>query len=396
MDGLALLAASRKLAPARPVIVMTAFSALETAIESIRQGAYHYLTKPFKVDELALFLGRALDESALRREAAALEKTLKERFGLSNMIGTSAAMRATHEIIERVAAVDAPVLVTGETGTGKNLVVRAIHALGPRARGPFVAVNCAALPEALLESELFGHVRGAFTGATSNREGLLEEASGGTLLLDEIGEMSAAMQAKLLHVLESGTVRAVGADKERAIDVRFVTATHRDLRAHGHAGRAPFREDLLYRLDVVSIELVPLRHRREDVVPLLEHFLRLSRSKHPDAKVTSFSKDALARLVEHDWPGNVRELEHLVERAVVLSRSTELALTDLPPTIGAKRDAVASFTGEIVPMREMQRQYASWAYEKLGAKKLVTAEKLDVDPKTLAKLLRADDDKPDD
>ncbi len=219
MDGLELLATSRRLAPERPVIVMTAYSALDTAIESIRRGAYHYATKPFKVDEIALFLDRALDDVRLRREAASLKRALRDQFALANLVGRSDAMRQVADLVERVADAEVPVLLLGETGTGKGLVARAIHAQGQRAGAPFVSVNCAAIPEALLESELFGHAKGAFTGATSARGGLFAEADGGTLFLDEIGEMSPALQAKLLHVLESGTVRGVGEVKERAIDV---------------------------------------------------------------------------------------------------------------------------------------------------------------------------------
>jgi two-component system response regulator HydG len=384
-DGLELLEASMKLAAERPVIVMTAYSAVDTAVESIRRGAYHYLTKPFKVDELALFLGRALDASKLRREAAAMRRALAEKRGASNVLGQSKAMVELRDLIERVAQSSAPVLVTGETGTGKGLVARAIHAQGARAAAPFVSVSCAAVPEALLESELFGHKKGAFTGATQNRVGLIEEANGGTLFLDEIGEMAPALQAKLLTVLESGTVRPVGANRETTVDVRFIAATHRDLRARVAEGA--FREDLLYRLEVVTLEIPSLRHRREDIPLLLEHFLSLAKEKNPHSPVARFSRDALARLLEHAWPGNVRELSHVTERLVLLGRNEEIGVADLPATITEKHTQKFAFKGEVLPMREVQRLYAAWAYEELGAKKLLTAEKLDVDPKTLAKWL---------
>ncbi len=236
IDGIELLASSRRLDPQRPVIVMTAYGAIDTAIESIRQGAYHYLTKPFRLEELVIFLGRALDESRVRREAAALRVTLRERFSPEGVIAKSRAMREVLDVVERIAATDAPVLLTGETGTGKGVIARTIHGESPRASGPFVTVNCAALPESLLESELFGHVKGAFTGATHDRQGLFAEASGGTLLLDEIGEMPASLQAKLLHVLESSTVRPVGSSRERHVDVRILAATARDLRQRARAG----------------------------------------------------------------------------------------------------------------------------------------------------------------
>ncbi len=388
VDGLELLEISRALAPERPVIVMTAYSAVESAIESIRRGAFHYLTKPFKLDELSLFLDRALADSRLRHEAAALRSTLRERFGLRNVVGSSDAMKALAEIVERVAAADAPILLTGETGTGKGLIARAIHAQGPRAKGPFVAINCAALPENLLESELFGHVKGSFTGATTNRTGLFADADGGTLFLDEIGEISLSMQAKLLRVLESGSVRPVGANKERAVDVRIVAATHRDL--HARVASGTFREDLLYRLDVVSIEIPPLRHRQADIPLLLAHFLERARQKHPDSPVRAFSKAALARLLDHRWPGNVRELEHLVERVVLLGRGVEVQPDELPKALTVRGAAQLTFQGDITPLREMQRRYAAWAFEALEGRRMVTAEKLGVDIKTLARLLKSE------
>ena len=390
LDGLGLLAISRKTNPNRPVIVMTAYSAIDTAIESIRQGAYHYMTKPFKVEELVLFLEKALDEAKLRREAIVLRRALRDRFGLESLIGTSAAMREVCDLVERVAEATAPVLVLGETGTGKGLVARAIHAQGRRAEGAFVAINCVALPENLIESELFGHVRGAFTGATVSRIGLLEEADGGTLFLDEIGEMSPSLQAKLLHVLESGTVRALGSNKERAVNTRIIAATHRDLRERVAAGA--FREDLLYRLDVITIALPPLRQRRDDLPQLIEHFLREAKQKHPRSPVETFGADAVERFLEHAWPGNVRELEHAIERAVVLGRGPVITLQDLPPAVRAPAHVAVSFVGEVMPVRELQRRYAAWAFERLGSRKMLTAEKLGIDAKTLSKWLGNDND----
>jgi two-component system response regulator HydG len=386
VDGLGLLAISQRSDEARPVIVMTAYSAVDTAIDSIRQGAYHYLTKPFKTDELALFLEKALGERSLRRETVALRRAVRSKSGLEELVGTSAAMREVSDLVLRVADADAPVLVVGETGSGKSLVARALHAHGRRADALFLAVNCASLPETLLESELFGHVRGAFTGATSNRAGLFEEANGGTLFLDEIGEMTPALQAKLLHVLESGAVRAVGANKERTVDVRVVAATHRDLRERVAAGA--FREDLLYRLDVVTIEVPPLRRRKDDIPALVTHFLARAKEKHPKSPVESVAPEALARMIDHAWPGNVRELEHVIERGVLLSTSASLGVADLPPAVREPAPtAGVTFAGEIVPMRDMQRRYAAWVFEQLGGKKMQTAERLDVDFKTLQRLL---------
>jgi two-component system response regulator HydG len=386
VDGLELLKISRAAAPARPVIVMTAYSAVESAIESIRQGAFHYLTKPFKLDELVLFLKRALEDSQLRRETVSLRNALRAQLGLANVVGSSEAMRTVRELVERIAQATSPVLIYGETGTGKGLTARALHAQGPRARGPFVSINCAALPENLLESELFGHVKGAFTGATANRAGLFSDANEGTLFLDEIGEISPGLQAKLLHVLESGTVRPVGANRELPVDVRILAATHRDL--HDRVARGMFREDLLYRLDVVSIEIPALRHRREDIPVLLAHFLEKAKQKHPQSVVTGFSKPALAQLLDHRWPGNVRELEHLVERMVLLGRSREIEADELPKATGQRGSASLSFQGEILTLRDMQSRYATWALETLGGRRMQTAEKLAVDIKTLGRLLK--------
>jgi two-component system response regulator HydG len=338
------------------------------------------------VDELALFLGRALDETRLRREAVALKRTLKERFAVGNLIRGSEAMSEVCELVLRVADASAPVLILGETGTGKGVVARAIHAEGTRSSAPFVTVNCAALPENLLESELFGHVKGAFTGATTRRVGLFEEAHGGSLFLDEIGEMTPALQAKLLDVLERRVVRAVGSNSETAIDVRIIAATHRDLRERVSKGL--FREDLLYRLEVVTLEVPPLRHRRDDIPALLGHFLTQCRARHPQSNVHRFGPEAMRRLLEHSWPGNVRELEHLVERLVLLGRTAEVTVADLPATLTAKLDAPIAFGGEVLPLREMQRRYVAWAFERLGGRRVQTAETLGVDIKTLGRWLR--------
>jgi two-component system response regulator HydG len=390
IDGMGLMARSRAAAPERPVIVMTAYGAVETAVEAIRQGAYHYLTKPFRVDELAVFLGRALDDARVRREARSLRAALRDEYRLDRLVAASPAMRDVFDVAARVADASTPVLLYGETGTGKTALARAIHATSARAAGPFVAVNCAALPEALLESELFGHVKGAFTGATAARAGLFADADGGTLLLDEIGEMSPALQAKLLQVLETGDVRAVGASKARHVDVRVLAATHRDLRERVRAGA--FREDLLYRLDVVPIEIPPLRKRREDIPLLVERILVEQRTKHPRAVVEGFSPDAMAKLVAHAWPGNVRELGHAVERTVLFGRAAEASAADLPPTVtsppASAPDAADLFGGgAVLPIREVQRRYAAWALERFEGHKTRTAEALGIDGKTLAKWL---------
>jgi two-component system response regulator HydG len=385
VDGMQILNLSRRLLPERPVIVMTAFSAVDTAIESIRQGAYHYLTKPFKVDELALFLGRALDEARLRRETKALRRALRHDFSLDNVVGRSGGMRDVCRLVSRIADADVPVLILGETGSGKGLIARALHNEGRQASGAFVSVNCAALPEQLLESELFGHVKGAFTGATSSRRGLIEEANGGTLFLDEIGEVAIGLQAKLLHVLERGALRAVGSNKEINVDVRFVAATHRNLAARVVTGE--FREDLLFRLDVVTVEVPALRQRGEDLPQLVDHFLERARRRHPRSAVERFSSEAMERLSHYAWPGNVRELENVVERCVLLAQGAEISPADLPPSIAAAKPREIEFTGPVLPLGEISRRYAAWALQRLEGRRMMAAEKLGIDRKTLAKLL---------
>ena len=390
IDGLELLAISRRVRPSRPVIVMTAYSAIDSAIESIRRGAYHYLTKPFKLDELELFLARALEEAELRRETITLKRALRDQFAIEGLIGQSTAMREIASVVQRIADATLPVLILGETGTGKGVIARAIHASGSRQSGPFIAINCAALPENLLESELFGHAKGAFTGATTARAGLFAEAHGGTLLLDEIGEMSPALQAKLLRVVETGTVRGVGESRERTVDVRILAATHRDLRARIQVGA--FREDLLYRLEVVTIEVPPLRLRLDDLPLLVDYFMKRAQARHASSPVRALSPEVHRTFARHPWPGNVRELEHLIERLVVLGRHAEVGLDELPPHFNAPVDATFSFEGAVLPMREIQRRYAAWAYERLGGRKLLTAETLGIDDKTLARWLSRDGD----
>jgi two-component system response regulator HydG len=297
-------------------------------------------------------------------------------------------MRALFELVRRAADSSAPVLLLGETGTGKGLVARALHAESHRREGRFVVVNCAAIPEALLESELFGHVRGAFTGASADRAGLFEQADRGTLFLDEIGEMPLHLQAKLLHVLETGALRRVGSNREYRVDVRIVAATHRDLRARVESGS--FREDLLYRLDVVAIEIPPLREHIEDLPRLIEHFLALTRARNPKSKLVRIAPAALDVLAAYSWPGNVRELEHLLERLAVLSRTETATLEDLPPHMVSRATAPSAldFGDTVLPIRELQRRYASWALQRFGGAKMATCEALGIDSKTLSKWLQ--------
>ncbi len=385
-DGLTMLDHAKRAAREAPVIVMTAHSGVDSAVECIRRGAYHYLTKPFKADELVLFLERALQEAALRAESRVLKQEL--RGSMAGIVGASPAMREVISLIHRIAAADVPVLVLGETGTGKGLVARALHAASDRVDGPFVSLNCAAVPETLLESELFGHAKGAFTGANTARAGLFMTAQHGTLFLDEIAEMSPALQAKLLHVLETGTLRAVGDTQERSLDVRIIAATHRDLRARVADGS--FREDLLYRLDVVSVELPPLRHRAGDIPLLIEHFFAEYRAKYPRAVAERLSSEALATVTAYEFPGNVRELAHLIERLVLLHPSVEVPRDALPARLLSEpsEDKRPIFGNLALPLREVQRLYVLHTFERLGGHKRDTCEALGIEYKTLMRYLQ--------
>jgi two-component system response regulator HydG len=389
-DGLQILASSKRGQPDRPVLVMTAYGAVDSAVESIRKGAHHYLTKPFDAGELALFLDRALDDRTMRREVGRLRSVLREKRATPQLVPHSEAMRRVVELLGRFARSPLPVLLTGETGTGKTYLARAIHDASERADGPLVSVNCAALPDGLLETELFGHVKGAFTGASQARTGLFLEADGGTLLLDEIGDMPAAMQAKLLHVIEEGLVRPVGAERALPVNVRVIAATNQDLRDRVQKGR--FREDLFFRLDVLAFELPPLRQRREDILELASRFLAEARGRHPDSPVERFSPAVIDRLQSHRWPGNVRELRHVVERLVALGGGVETAERDLPTTFGSPASAMTTTFHEIMPIRRLQRLYARWVLEKVEGHRARAAERLEVDGKTLARWLNESDE----
>jgi len=383
VDGMDVLDAIRKSAPAVPVVIMTAFGAIDTAIEAMRRGAYHYVTKPFKLEMVRLLLERACGEAALRRENQRLQQVVRERFSSQRLLGGSASMRRLRALIERVAAVPSPVLVLGETGCGKELVARAIHADGPRAAQPFVAVNCAALPEALLESELFGHAKGAFTGATQRRRGLFVEADGGTLFLDEIGDMPLLLQAKLLRVLQAGEVRPVGSEATRTVDVRCIAATHHDLDRLVAAGG--FREDLFFRLNVLPVRVPALRERREDIAPLVEHFLARSRGRVAGTEVAGIRPDALEALTAHDWPGNVRELENLIERLEVTASGQQIGLPAVREALGPTRaiDGIAGLLRDPIPLAELEDRYIAGVLEAVGGNKNRAAEILGVDLSTI-------------
>jgi two-component system response regulator HydG len=382
MDGLDLVDAAHRLRVDLPVVVMTAFGGIDSAIESIQRGAYHYITKPFKLEGVRVLLDRACREYDLRCENRRLRRAVDDRF--ADILGQSPPMQTLFSLLERVAQVASPALVLGETGTGKELVARALHHSGPRSAGPFVAINCAAVPETLLESELFGHTRGAFTGATQSRRGLFLEADGGTLLLDEIGELSPPLQARLLRVLESGEIRPLGSDGVRKVDVRIVAATHRPLSDLVHSGE--FREDLYYRLKVLPIVVPPLRERGDDIRLLAEHFLAQARQRLPQAVVHGFASDGMAVLLGHPWPGNVRELQHLVERLVV---TVDKELVDAVTLRGAmeplREKSISAFGwGESLPsLRDLEQQYIDHVLERTGGNKTKAAEILGIDPSTL-------------
>jgi two-component system response regulator HydG len=371
-----------------PVIVMTAFGSMESAVESIRAGAYDYVTKPLDMTELALTLDRAAEERALRQEARRLRHAT-ESVGFERMIGSSPTMAHAFELVDRVARSDVTVLVTGESGTGKELVAKAIHARSARAAGPFVAINCAALPESLLESELFGHVRGAFTDAHQAKRGLFLRATGGTLLLDEIGEMPAGMQAKLLRALQERTVRPVGGDTEVPYDARIVASTNVDLDAAVAAKR--FREDLFYRINVVRIALPLLRKRGRDVLDIASHVLR---SCQPDGlRVVGFKPSAIDALRSYPWPGNVRELQNAIQCGVALSEFDHIGLEDLPESIrdycrGDGRLRAQEPT-EFVTAAELERQYIDQVLNAVGGNKTLAAKVLGFDRRTLYRKLEA-------
>jgi len=336
LDGLGVLKAivSRKEpSTIRPeVILVTAFATKETALAAMKQGAYDYLTKPFQVDEINAVIERALEKRTLVEANLALRDQVAGRFRLASLLGKSRAMQKLFELITKIHSARTSVLITGESGTGKELVARALHTEGSRAAMPFVAVNCGAIPEELMESELFGHKKGAFTGAVADQRGLFQEASGGTLFLDEIGELSPNLQVKLLRVLQERRFKPVGATEEQEVDVRVVAATNRDLEAE--VARGAFRADLFYRLNVIQIWIPPLRHRREDIPLLAEHFLRQYGAEH--GRSVQLTAEAMRKLEAHDFPGNVRELENMIERALALSSSSVLGVSDLPDVRSAR------------------------------------------------------------
>lgn len=382
MDGIETLKEIKTFNPSIPVLIMTAYSSVDTAVEALKSGALDYLIKPLDFDKLQLTLSEALAHT--RQSESPVTETPAAQFG---MVGDSPAMRALLNNITLVAPSDATVLIHGESGTGKELVARALHASSARSRRPLVILNCAALNESLLESELFGHEKGAFTGADKRREGRFVEADGGTLFLDEIGDISPLMQVRLLRAIQEREVQRVGSNQTLSVDVRLIAATHRDLAEEVSAGR--FRQDLYYRLNVVTIDMPPLRHRREDIPPLARYFLQRYAERNRKA-VQGFTPQAMDLLIHYAWPGNIRELENAVERAVVLLTGEYISERELPLAITGTPVADAPHGDDsIQPLVEVEKEAILAALERTGGNKTEAARRLGITRKTLlAKLSR--------
>ncbi|RMG02185.1 MAG: sigma-54-dependent Fis family transcriptional regulator [Nitrospirae bacterium] len=375
-DGFTVLKRCKELSPDTLVIMITAFGTTEDAIEAMKMGAYDYIHKPFKIDEIRIVINKALEKKKLRKELEILKEEIKTTYRLENIIGKSSSMQKILHTIPKIAQSSSNVLITGESGSGKELFARAIHNLSPRADKKFVAINCATFPEGLLESELFGYMKGAFTGATQNKEGLFEIAHEGSIFLDEIGEMPFGLQAKLLRVLETGSFRRLGGTRDVNVDVRIIAATNKDLEASIKDGT--FREDLFYRLNVIPVHIPPLRERLEDIPLLVEHFL-----KKFGAERKQVSPDAMKRLMSYEWKGNVRELENIIERVVLLSEKEIILPEDLPPEIsGGYRQ------GQALPaigpdgidldtiLGDMEKRYLLLALERTNGNKTEAAKLL--------------------
>jgi DNA-binding NtrC family response regulator len=386
VDGMKVLEGVRSAEKEIPVIVMTAFASMQTAIDAIRKGAYDYLSKPFKLDHVRLVVKRALEQAALRRENRKLRSAMEKSHAETGVIGRSPEMVEVYKLIARVAPLPTTVLIEGESGTGKEMVARLIHQTSPRSAGPFKAINCGALSETLLESELFGYVKGAFTGAMSNKVGIFEAAQGGTCFLDEISDTTPALQMKLLRVIEEREVMRVGSTEPIHVDVRIIAATNRTLEELVRA-RA-FREDLFYRLKVVTITLPPLRERRGDIPFLMDHFVR--RYAVSSSKTIAVHESVYPMLRRHDWPGNVRELENAIERAIALNSSGILTPEDFPDEIrqGQKSPGLPSVASQNFPtLAEKEKEYVLEVLAAVRHNASRAAEILDIDRRTLYRIL---------
>ncbi|MBI5477269.1 MAG: sigma-54-dependent Fis family transcriptional regulator [Deltaproteobacteria bacterium] len=386
LDGLDMMREIRTLAFPPHVITITAFGSIDTAIKAVRLGAFDYLTKPFQTDQLLLAIDKGLSDRGLRDEVERLRAEVERPYRLGNLIGRSAAMQEVFDLIRRLGQSSVSVLITGESGTGKELVARAIHHGSPRKGRAFVAVNCAAIPDTLLESELFGYKKGAFTDARADRPGMFLEADGGTLFFDEIAELSPALQAKLLRVIQEHEVRPLGASRSEKVDVRIIAATNRDLEPRLRDGT--FREDLFYRLNVIQVALPPLRDRGPDIMLLGEHFLGAAAER---ARKTTrrFTQAAVEIMLAYPWPGNVRELENVVERAVALTESSEIDAADLPPQVRARRaeDLLQAAMARGLSLADLEREYIGRVLAAEGGNKTRAAQRLGLDRKTLYRKL---------
>ncbi|MFB3925135.1 MAG: sigma-54-dependent transcriptional regulator [Syntrophales bacterium] len=390
ISGIEALEEIKGINPSIPVIIMTAYASVETAVDALKKGAYDYLTKPLDFDELRLAIQRAVEHHNLKEENRLLREILGRRFDRRNIIGQSRAMMELLETVAQVAPSEATVLVTGESGTGKEMIAGAIHFNSPRRDGPFVKINCAALTETLLESELFGHEKGSFTGADRRREGKFRQADGGTLFLDEVSEMSLAMQVKLLRVLQEREITRVGGDESIKVDVRVIAATNRDLAAELEKGR--FREDLYYRLNVVTLAVPPLRDRKEDIPLLAQHFLEMFSERNRKA-VKGFTPLVMDRLLRYSWPGNIRELMNTVERAVVLSRSEYLHEEDFTPLFRetespAPGKTLFANTSENMSLDQVEKATILRTLEQAGGNKSEAARRLGITRRTLHQKLK--------
>jgi DNA-binding NtrC family response regulator len=382
MDGVELVERIKAFDPRIGIIAMTAFGSIDTAVRAVRAGAYDYLPKPFQPKDMGLRMERALERRAMTLELSRLRTVVAGRFSAAGILGRSRALEDIVGLVRRVADNPATVLITGPSGCGKEVVARALHGESRRRTHKFVAVNCAAIPESLLEAELFGIKKGAYTDARSDRPGMFQEADGGSLFLDEIGELAMPLQAKLLRALQEREVRPVGATRAEPVDVRVIAATNRDLRAA--VGDRTFREDLFYRLAVIEIAVPPLRDRTDDILPLAEHFLQRAAAR-AGKSVTGFSGAALKSLLGHDWPGNVRELENAVERAVALCEGDRISPDDLPESAKARRspDFLEAAADRLLTVDELDRAYAQLVLKRAGGNKQRAALLLGVDRRTL-------------
>jgi two-component system response regulator HydG len=388
MSGLDICKFASENQPHLPVIMITAFGDMQSAISAIRSGCYDFINKPVEMDTLAHSLARAIQHRQLREEVKRLTEEVRRTKRVGSLIGKSPAMMKVYDLVQRVSSTDSSVLLTGESGTGKELVARALHSESDRADMPFIGLNCAAVPANLLESELFGHVRGAFTDAKTSRKGLFERANKGTVLLDEIGEMPMEMQPKLLRVLQERKVRPVGGSVEIPFDTRILAATNRDLEADVEEGR--FREDLYYRLNVVEIHVPPLRARGNDILLLAQHFIE-EISERMGKPVRGISSEAAKKLLDYDWPGNVRELENAVERAVTLTQFDQITVSDLPDRIShhesTRISPVDVDAGQVLTLQELEKRYIERVLKAVGDNKTRAAKLLGLDRRTLYRKL---------